>query len=265
MVSSPPRIGFSGCFFHADPKRPIFKGKTLVYAEESMLKWAMLSGALPVLLPRPDGPFGYEELIASCDGLLLQGGSDVSPKSYNEEPLRPEWAGDYQRDCYEIGLIKAALAARVPVLGVCRGAQILNVALGGTLYQDLETQLQGSLVHRDWDVYDSLAHDIDIIPDRTLGRWYGGKARGRVNSVHHQAICEVAPALVVEARSVKDGVIEAVSLKSDDHSGFAVGIQWHPEFIADNDDEQLVDPQVIMDGFIEVVKSTRDQKTLESK
>ena len=128
----PLRIGVSACFFHADPTRPVFKGKTLLYAEESMLDLLGRCGALAYLIPRPapNGP-SIEDYVHDLDGLLLEGGSDVCPRSYGEEPLRPEWAGDEPRDRYEIDLIHAFHDAGKPVLGICRGVQILNVAFGG--------------------------------------------------------------------------------------------------------------------------------------
>ncbi|HEX8830997.1 MAG TPA: gamma-glutamyl-gamma-aminobutyrate hydrolase family protein, partial [Longimicrobium sp.] len=160
-----PRIGLAPCFFHADPQRPVFKGKTLLYLEESLSHWLQRAGALPYMLPTPAGGVTAGELLAQVDGLVLQGGSDVCPGSYGEEPLRPEWCGDSVRDAYEIELVRACMAADKPVLGVCRGMQVLNVALGGTLWQDLATQNPACRTHRDWDVYDALSHDIRIDPD----------------------------------------------------------------------------------------------------
>ncbi len=101
------RIGVSACFMHADPQRALFKGKTLLYAEESMLSWVMSAGALPVLLPRAAGPFTVREIVEAIDGLVLQGGVDMAPSQYGEEPLRPEWAGDPVRVAYEIELVRA--------------------------------------------------------------------------------------------------------------------------------------------------------------
>ncbi len=131
----PVRIGVSSCFFHADPERAVFKGKTLLYAEESMLQWLMAEGALPILLPRASGALWAKDLVEGLgiDGLLLQGGADMAPESYGETPVRPEWSGDRARDLYEMELINLCLGADKPVLGVCRGAQVLTVVRGGTL------------------------------------------------------------------------------------------------------------------------------------
>src|SRR3954468_12933054 len=148
------RIGVSACFFPAGPQRPVFKGKTLLYAEESMLALLGRGGALAYLVPRstPSGP-SIDAYVDDLDGLLLQGGSDVSPRSYGEEPLRPQWAGDEPRDRYEIDLIREFADAGKPVFGIWRGAQILNVAFGGRLYQDITPQQPGSFEHRDWDIF----------------------------------------------------------------------------------------------------------------
>jgi putative glutamine amidotransferase len=256
-----PRVGVSACFFHADPQRAIFKGKTLLYAEESMLAWLMSGGVLPVLLPRPSGDVALEELVTAVEGLVLQGGSDVAPQTYGEQPARAEWSGDAPRDHYEIELVRAFLRVGKPVLGVCRGAQVLNVALGGSLFQDLETVHPGHRVHRDWQVYDQLAHEIAIEPGSRLERWYADAPRpARVNSVHHQGLDRLGRGLTVEARSVPDGVVEAV--RYDDGTGvFAYGVQWHPEFIfgagaADSvGNTGLLDARPLLDAFVAEVRA----------
>lgn len=222
------RIGVSACIMHADPARTIFHGKPLYYVERSMLRWVGSQGALAYLVPDPMGDAALAaDLAADLDGLVLAGGVDVAPQSYGEEPTRPEWSGDAIRDAYELALIRAFVAVKKPVLGVCRGHQVLNVAFGGTLYQDIRTFVEGSLVHRDADVYDSLAHEIDLVPGSSLAALYPGIGRARVNTVHHQAVKDPGPRVVVEARSSTDGVIEALRVEGEP---YVRGIQWHPEF-----------------------------------
>lgn len=231
------RIGVSACFFHADPTRPIFKGKTLAYYEESMATFLGADGALVYLVPRPGrGAPGVEALVDDLDALVLEGGSDVCPRTYGEEPMRSEWEGDEERDHYEIDLFRAFHDAGKPVLGICRGVQVLNVALGGTLYQDITTQVPGSLVHRDWERYDQNRHGIEIVEDSGLSKQYSGVTEAVVNSVHHQAIKDLGDGLVVEARCSQDGIIEAVRLPGD---RLVVGVQWHPEFTAIDDPVEL--------------------------
>jgi putative glutamine amidotransferase len=249
----PPRIGVTACLMHADPQRNLFKGKTLLYAEESMFQWIMAEGALPILLPRPSGALTARALLdgLAIDGLVLQGGADMAPESYGERPARPEWQGDRARDLYEMELVALCLAADKPIFGACRGAQVLNVALGGTLWQDLQTQHPHGRVHRDWEIYDRHGHDVALEPGSLLSRWYGGATSGKVNSVHHQGLKDLGRDLVVEARSIPDGVIEAIR-----HTGgpFAYGVQWHPEFIATANDPGLLDPSVLMRAFVDEVR-----------
>ena len=254
-----PRIGVSACFFHADPQRALFKGKTLIYAEESMLSWLMSGGAFPVLLPRVAGPITVDELADAVDGLVLQGGADMAPEHYGEAPARPEWAGDAARDRYEMELVRTFLRKGKPLLGICRGAQVLNVTLGGTLYQDLETLHPGRRVHRDWNVYDQHAHEIALEPGSRLARWYPDAAKAgasaHVNSVHHQGLNQLGRGLTVEARSVPDGVVEAVRYE-DDTGGFAYGVQWHPEFMhstavaAGGAAPGMLDARPLLDAFV---------------
>ena len=144
-MSTRQRIGISACFFHPDPKRPIFTGKTLQYVEQSIVHWVQSAGALAVVIPSPEGPtkrgdVSLADYVELLEGLVLEGGSDMWPGSYGETPLRPEWTGDRIRDEYEIALLRAFVDTRKPVLGICRGMQVLNVAFGGTLYQDISTQ-----------------------------------------------------------------------------------------------------------------------------
>ena len=177
------RIGISACFFHADPKRALFKGMTLQYIEQNMAHWVMQRDALALMIPSPDGStrragsaVTVDDYARELDALLLMGGSDVCPASYGETALRPEWNGDRVRDDYEIALLKAFVAQAKPVLGVCRGAQIINVAHGGTLYQDIATQRPGALEHRNWDVYAANFHrDRDRAGQRTRGAVSGSR------------------------------------------------------------------------------------------
>ena len=256
MTERPLRIGVTACFDHADPTRALFKGKTLLYVEESMLHYIMRNGAMPVMLPRSLGDFTPESLLGGIDGLLLQGGADVSPTSYGEDPLEERWSGDRARDDYEAALIKASIASDKPVLGICRGAQILNVALGGTLYQDINTQIEGSLVHRNWDVYDGLEHDVELAMDGRLATIYQRAPTMRINSIHHQSIKDPAPGLSVEAHSPSDGVVEAVVLTEYDTDvdlPYAVGVQWHPEFHQPGVTE-LLEPDLLMQDFLAEVR-----------
>ncbi|MCX7620139.1 MAG: gamma-glutamyl-gamma-aminobutyrate hydrolase family protein [Acidimicrobiales bacterium] len=250
-VDLTPRVGISACFFHPDPEREIFKGKTLLYLEQSMAWWVQRGGGLPYLVPtlRPDGPVRLADYVNDLDGLLLHGGSDVCPRTYGEEPLRPEWEGDAIRDRYEIELVRAFHDAGKPVLGICRGHQIVNVAFGGTLWQDLIEQGVTDRSHRDYELYDQNRHRIEILPGTGLARLYPAQAKVEVNSIHHQAVREVGEGLVVEAVSVDDGVVEAVRLGDPDR--YVVGVQWHPEFFEGVDDGTMLDNMPLLGEFLD--------------
>ena len=255
-MSAPLRIGFSACFFHADPTRPIFKGKTLLYWEESLAHWVLSEGVLGFLIPTLPTGFSLNEMVSHLDGLVLQGGADVSPRSYGEEPLKPEWAGDKVRDDYEIALVKAFLAAKKPILGICRGAQLLNVAFGGTLYQDIETQVPEARQHRDWHVYDQNYHHIDFEKGSSLERLFPGTKTARVNTVHHQAVRDLGKNLKIEARAEEDGVIEAIRYTGD---SYVFAFQWHPEF-QDPLDPTLLDGKPILREFLSEAQKRRAKK-----
>lgn len=246
-----PRIGISACFLHADPTRKIFTGKTLQYVEQSIVHWVQSSGALAVMVPSPDGDtrrgdVTLAEYAAWLDGLVLHGGSDVWPGSYGEEPLKPEWSGDRVRDEYEIALLRAFIDAGKPVLGVCRGLQIINVAFGGTLYQDITTQQPASRTHRDAALYDQNFHEIEFVPGTTLAGLFPGVTRARVNSVHHQGVKELAAGFTVEATSPDDGLIEAMRWTG---ASYLSAVQWHPEFL-DWKSEETLSGDPILHSFL---------------
>ena len=267
MTSPKLRIGVASCFFHADPKRPIFKGKTLLYLEESLAHWLMAGGALPHLLPTPSAHIATEDLLEDVDALVLQGGSDVAPESYGETPIRPEWAGDRVRDRYESNLVRAAIGLDRPVLGICRGLQMLNVIFEGTLLQDIATQCPGALLHREFERYDQLQHEIAIEPASWMARMYPGQSRGRVNTVHHQAIKELGPGLQVEARSVPDGLVEAVRYQPEASGATApwiYAVQWHPEF-QDPADQSLLPTAHLRDSFLQAAMERRQRRLQERR
>lgn len=237
-----PRIALTASLMPRDRQRVLYDGRELVFAERSMLDWLLAANAAAYIVPplgaRPSD-LTYADLLHGMDALVLQGGVDVSPSVYGQQPRRPEWAGNRERDDYEIGLLRAAMAANKPVLGICRGHQLINAALGGTLHQDIPSDVPGALQHRNSDLYERNHHDIDIAPDGLLHRLYN-TTHAAVNSVHHQAIDELAPNLIVEARSSEDDIIEAVRLYAEsDDDPWVVGVQWHPEFQTPGDDSLL--------------------------
>jgi putative glutamine amidotransferase len=247
------KIGISACFFHEDPKRSIFKGMTLQYIEQNVAHWLMQRDVLAFMVPSPDGrtrrpgsKATTEAYAQELDGLLLMGGSDVCPESYGEKALRPEWNGDRIRDDYEISLLRSFMALKKPVLGVCRGAQVINVGLGGTLYQDLATQVPHSLNHRNWQIYEQNCHATSLVPNSGLARLYRETSVVKTNSIHHQAVKDLGRDLIVEAWSEPDRVVEAIRYTGP---AYVFAVQWHPEFHAP-DDPSYIDDTPILDDFL---------------
>jgi putative glutamine amidotransferase len=255
MASRPLRIGLSANIYQPDFARMAYKGRRLLFMEEGMFHWVLRRGALAFLLPTSPADAGgdhVDELVESLDGIIMTGGVDMAPQSYGETPLRPEWAGDKHRDDYEIRLVKAALKHDRPLLGICRGHQVLNVAMGGTLFQDIRTQNPGALHHRIFDVYEGNNHAVRFEAGGHLARLFG-QGDGMINSVHHQAVKDLAPLLTVEARSPGDGIVEGARLK--DKSGpYLVGVQWHPE-LQDPADRTLLPPGPLLDEFLAAAKA----------
>jgi len=195
---------------------------------EKYIEAVLLAGGLPVLIPNLLPPSDLEALRARLDGILLTGGSDVDPALFNGAP-HPEIYGIYpQRDATEIALVQRAAQTGQPFMGICRGIQVVNVALGGTLYTHIADQLQGALRH-DWypDIpRDYLAHPVTVQPGSLLER-ITASSELKTNSLHHQGLRQIAPTLRPIAWA-PDGLVEAVELPGHP---FALGVQWHPEWL----------------------------------
>ena len=183
------------------------------------------AGGIPLMLPLSSDGETLERLSSLCDGFLLTGGHDVSPELYGQPRLDVCGATSPERDRMESALLRRAMALDKPVLGICRGIQFINAALGGTLWQDLPTQRPNGLPHRQSAPYDVPTHSVRILPGTPLFDWLKRDALD-VNSYHHQAIRDLAAPLQPMAVAT-DGIIEAVW-----HPGhrFLCAVQWHPEF-----------------------------------
>lgn len=188
------------------------------------------AGCAPVLIPLLDDESVLRVIFERLDGIVFPGGADVSPREYGEDPLPEINVVETTRDRTELCLARWAYEADLPTLGICRGQQLLNVALGGTLYQDLLTQGATEVDHADRDgrARSALVHRVALEPDSRLAQLID-ETTVEVNSLHHQAIKSVAPALTVTGRS-EDGVIEAVEAGG---ANFLIAVQWHPEELAD--------------------------------
>ena len=260
MTSPPLKIGISARIFHPLPGSKGIYTKTLQYLEESVAHWVMSRDVLVLMIPSVDkdgiihrSNIRLSDYAKHLDGLVLQGGADVAPETYGEAPINAEWAGDRVRDVYEMELLHEFVEAGKPVLGICRGAQVINVAHGGTLYQDINTLKPDSFEHRSERHYDAHNHSISIVPDTALAKLYPGMQSARVNSIHHQAVKDLGRDLVVEARSEPDQMIEAIRWTG---KGYVVGVQWHPEFL-NPADSAMLSPVPILDDFLTAVRKRR--------
>jgi putative glutamine amidotransferase len=258
----PLKIGVSARLLYPDANRSFLPTKSVQYLEQSAANWIMSGGVLAFMVPEmslssPHLPKAVrvKHYVDALDGLLLQGGADMSPKSYGETPINPRWSGDEVRDAYEIELFQEFVTQGKPVFGICRGHQVINVALGGKLFQDIATQFgDDAASHREEAKYEHHFHDMRILPNTLLSRLYPGVQAKRVNSIHHQAVKALGEGLVPEAVSEPDGIVEA--LRWEGHS-FVMGVQWHPEFI-DPTDPSLIDSRPLLRAFIAACEQRRN-------
>jgi putative glutamine amidotransferase len=228
-MNSTPVIGIPCC------ARPVNDHPYHVVGDKYVRAVAGFVGGLPLLIPALGPGIDMTDLVGRLDGLLLTGSrSNVEPHHYEGTPSREGTAHDAERDATTLPLIRAAVAANLPVLAICRGIQELNVALGGTLHQ-LVHEVPGRRDHRSIpgtteEKYSHPAHALTLTPGGLFER-LAGSLEITVNSLHAQGIDRLAPGLAVEAVA-PDGQIEAVRVE---HADFVVGVQWHPEFrIAEN-------------------------------
>jgi putative glutamine amidotransferase len=192
------------------------------------------AGGVPLALPSLTVSLeaSVAALVAGLDGVLLSGGGDIRPARYGDMEVHPKTdLMNDDRDAFEIALAKAAIAADVPLLGICRGAQVLNVALGGTLWQDVPSQFAGAIVHRQPDGGTAHVPSHTIQASGLLRDVHGGATEFGVNSFHHQGIKDLAPGLEVVGRA-PDGLIEAVCLPG---KSFVLAVQYHPEAMCAKD------------------------------
>ena len=188
------------------------------------------AGGWPVIIPTLQNT-GYVDLLAKrLSGLILTGGGDIDPLEYGQDPHSNLGTVDKDRDALELKLARVAASNGLPTLGICRGPQVVNVALGGTLYQDIPSQLARDIAHKQSEPRDRQSHHVRLESGTRLHRLIG-RDEIMVNSGHQQSVCDIAPGLIVSARAL-DGVIEAVELP--DHP-FFIAVQWHPEGTAHPD------------------------------
>ncbi|MEK5380054.1 gamma-glutamyl-gamma-aminobutyrate hydrolase family protein [Niallia sp. FSL W8-0635] len=237
-----PIIGITGAY--------VFKNKFMEgsYVHHDYHKSIAANDGLPIILPFVEEKLAIE-MVDICDAIILSGGEDVDPIMFGEDPHQNIGDTILLRDKVELNIIKRAMETNKPILAICRGIQILNVALGGTLIQDIPSQVKEGMKHtqtvdRSWDT-----HFVTIKENSKLAEIIG-ETKTRVNSLHHQAIDSLAEELEVVATS-KDGIIEAVEHKS--YRNFLLGVQWHPESMAATNEK-------MNRIFAEFIKSVKIEK-----
>jgi gamma-glutamyl-gamma-aminobutyrate hydrolase PuuD len=253
------KIGVSARIFHPEQGAKGLRSKTLQYLEESIAQWVMSRDVMVFMIPTVNkngrlhqSNIRLRDYAKHLDGLVLQGGADVSPKSYSQEATRPEWIGDRERDMYELELLHEFIESGKPVLGICRGCQLINVAFGGTLYQDIATEVPTAIEHVN-HLYDQHYHPLRLIDGSSLQRMMPGQSGLLVNTIHHQAVKTLGRDVVVEAVSGDDNMIEAIRYSK---ANFVVGLQWHPEFHQAGV-PGLLDCTPILDNFLRTARNSR--------
>ena len=199
------------------------------YVTDTYIQALKSAGALPIVLPMVKSKSAISEYVELCDGFLFCGGGDITPLLFGQEPMSGIGKTDITLDLFQIRLMKQVLEAEKPVLAICRGMQVLNVACGGTIYQDLNevdfetiNHMQTSLSRKD------ISHKVTFTPKSHIQRMLGPFAY--TNSFHHQAIERVGKDLIVTG-TTGDDIVEAIEMPS--HS-FVLGVQWHPESMIDS-------------------------------
>ena len=253
-------IGLSPRILRRPPAELGFAGKTLQYLEQSVAHWVMSLGHLVVMVPTVErqgllrrSQISTADYALTLDGLILQGGADIDPATYGEPMLHAVGPLDAVRDSFELELIHAFIAQRKPVFGICRGMQLINVALGGTLHQDLRKNGVTAAFHAT-SAYDAHVHDLRFAEGSWMAGLYGATA-GRVTSIHHQGVNRIGRDLVADAYS-DDGVIEAVRGTGD---SFVLGVQWHPEF-HDGRIPDLLPADPLLQAFLDAAAKRRDEQ-----
>ena len=218
-----PIIGISGSVIIDDGG--MFPGYRRSYVNEDYVDSVVQNGGIPYIIPFNEDEEVVKEQLLNVQGLILSGGHDVDPHNYGEE--LEQKIGDVwpERDIFDMRLLKFAEENNIPVLGICRGMQIINVAHGGNLYQDLSYRKEKTLKHSQNQTPTLVTHTVKADPNSKIANILG-KDEFLTNSFHHQLVKEVAPDFTVAAKCV-DGVVEAIENKD----ASVIGVQWHPEML----------------------------------
>lgn len=226
-------------------------GYFMDYTYDAYSRAILTCGGAPLLVPVAQNESSLEGIVERLDGLVLTGGPDIHPRFYNEQPRPGLGELDADLDVTELAIARKAIEADLPVLAICRGIQLLNVCMGGTLYQDIPDQVKDSISHQQKADKGTLTHTVQVEDGTLLHRLLGVETLW-VNGKHHQALKDVAAALKVAARA-PDGVIESV-----EHPGkrFVLGVQWHPEGTWEKDPHS----RRLFSAFVSVAQNSPDRR-----
>ena len=234
-----PVIGITaGTTVHDDP---VFFGCSSDYVHDEYVAAVHRAGGVPILLPITGDRAVVQAQLELCDGVVLTGGNDLSPLLYGQEPHQTLTAVSDRRDRFDMYVCKLALQAELPILGICRGCQILNVICGGTLHQDLPSLSTSFVQHMQPSHPTQASHTVSVDSQSVLAPILGETAL--VNSLHHQAIDRVAEGFLTAA-TAKDGVVEAIERQG---GSFALGVQFHPEMLSATRADMLAIFQLLME------------------
>ena len=244
MSMPKPLIGLTTTRMPSPSGRPAFG------INEPYVKSIANAGGLPILIPLGLSNDDLDVLLSRLDGILFTGGHDIDPQRYGNQP-HPKIEGvDADRDRVEMHLVHTVIQSGKPFLGICRGCQVINVALGGSLYEDLQEQLRGEVQHDNHDhPRNFLSHSVDIQSNSNLAQVLSSNY-ARVNSLHHQGVRKPAPGLQVTAIA-PDGLIEAFELPGHP---FGLAVQWHPE--------ELQEHEVMRKLFLTFIQSTQENSVI---
>lgn len=235
------KIGLSAGLYSGEIERSLEKGRS--YVSNDYVQSVARSGAIPILFPIISQSAQIEQMMELVDGLILTGGDDINPLLYSEEPHVKLRNVIPQRDIFEYELLKFAQKRKTPVLGICRGHQLINTFFGGTLYQDNSLKESSYIKHSQTKGNDFLEHTVNIKKNTWIHSFLGDKIL--TNSYHHQSVKDLAQGFIISAESM-DSIVEAI--ENLDKDFFCAGVQWHPEMMSDKN--QLM--QNIFNEFLKV-------------
>ena len=235
-------IGLSGNLLYENNSIP------KAFVNRSYVDSIVRAKGIPTIIPIIEDEEIIKKMLESVDGIIMTGGVDVHPFRFNEEPIEKIGTISAERDDFDFTVMKYAAEMNKPILGICRGIQVINVYFGGTLIQDIPSQRSSNILHSQTAEYHVATHKIQIVKDSIIYDMLGENSE--VNSFHHQAIDKLDKDFKVTA-TAKDGIVETIEYKKKD--SFILGIQWHPELMS----AKNVKMQNIFDMFVEVCKSRK--------